>query len=629
MLRALYELGQYMEANEDISKFESLLDLDKLSNCQKIIAIKFNINDEVKYIGTHVEDYDRSKGRKILYMRGSPRGGDFSPSSKITRLYSTISEKEKAEDGRDTLQRIWGYGWFKKYGGSSELTKNIMEEYRDKEKKIREEVSKIYEGLDTDEKDKTILTIKIVKGGKEHFVDDFEVFKKKLENVAIENWKNKYGSNSAGKGKCILCQEEKEVAGFAFPFPFYNLDKKGFAPYFNLSKSHQRIPICEDCSFYLQLGKNFLENNTFPFRIPFENRLNYYVIPEFILGYHSEKDYSNILSRIEKSKIEEGVDFPLISVEDYITSVVMEEKPSTINLHFLFYTKPQQSQQRIEEFVSDVPPSYLKEINEKIKNLEEGFIFDYDNLEKIDLENYKSIRIKNRKNMKDRGYLESLIFKISPNRKEVSDLSYTGLEYATKILRKDKISYDRLINLFLKETRRRFRQKNYERHYAINSFLFLNFLYRLNLLGGNNVEKEEKFWKTEIKEIDDFFDEYSKAFDKPEKKASFLQGVVTSLFLGVQASKRGNTPFRKKLCGLRLDERKLQRLHSELKNKFIQYDRDLAYRNLRETASMYLIKAENSGWTVSNDIISYYFSLGLNLGNMFKPSKNKEGEKNE
>ncbi len=616
-----------MEKNENASKFESLLDLDRLSDCEKIIAIKFDIDNEVRYSGTHVEDYDRNKGRKILYMRGSPRGGDYSPTSKVTRLYQTIEEKEKAEKGRDTLQRIWDYGWFKKYGDSSDLTKKIKEQYENKETTIREDVFEEYDSLEANEKRNTVLTIKLIKEDEEQFIDYFEVFKEALEKIAIDKWENKYGVTSAGKGTCCLCKNEKEVTGFAFPFPFYTLDKKGFAPNFDISKSHQRIPICEECSFYLQVGKNFLENNTFQFNIPFEDRLNYYAMLEFVLGSESKDTYSKILPRIEKAKLKDEVDFPLINVEDYVTSVVMEESPSVMNIHYLFYTRPQQSQQRIEEFVTDVPPSYLKEIKKEIENLENGWIFNLDNLKKINLDSY-NIRIKDKENMQNRGYLESLILKILPDRDEVSDLSQTGLEYATKILRKEKISYDSLINMFLKETRRRFRQEEYETHYALNSFSFLNLLYELDLIGGKNMGKIGSLRQTEISQINEFFEEYEKAFDNPEKRAAFLQGVVTKLFLGIQASQRGSTPFRKKLGGMRIDERKLSRIYSDLENKFAQYDREYAYQDLRETTSQYLLEAEDSGWNVSNDIISYYFSLGLNLGKMFKP-ENKEGEKDE
>ncbi|MFW6196459.1 MAG: TM1802 family CRISPR-associated protein, partial [Thermoplasmatota archaeon] len=403
VLNSLYELGKHIEKNEGVSKFESLLSLDRLADCKKIIAIKFQIKDDgLKYVGTHVEGYDKNKGRKMLYMRGSPRGGDNSPTSKITRLYETIEDKEKAKSGRDTLQRIWDYGWFKKEGANSELTKKIKKEYQDKEEKIRNEVYSIYENLETDEKRNSVLTLKLIKNDRESFIDDFEVFNRSLEKIALNKLKNKYGVKSEGKGVCALCKEEKDVTGFAFPFPFYTLDKKGFAPYLDTSKSHQRIPICEDCSFYLQIGKNFLEDNAFNFNIPFEDRIKYYVIMDFILGAKGEDTYSNLLSRIENAKLKNEVDFPLISVEDYMTEVIMKENPSILNLHFLFYSKPQQSQQRIEEFVTDVPPSYLREIKNKINKIKNGWLLDQNNLGKIGLD---SFNIKS----KERGYLESLI----------------------------------------------------------------------------------------------------------------------------------------------------------------------------------------------------------------------------
>jgi|GEM_PF-4378669 len=628
MLRALYALGRYIEENEDMSKFESLLDLDRLSNCEKIIAIRFEVdNSDVEYLGAHEENYDENKGRKMLYSYGSSRGGDYSPTSQITRLHKTVEKKENENTKKDTLQRIWDYGWFKKYGDSSDFTEKIKNEYRKKEDKIRKDVYEIYDGLDSDKKGNAVLTLKLKKDKQEYFIDEFKVFKKALKNIAINSWKNKHEETSKGESTCTLCKKEKEVLGFAFPFPFYTLHKKGFAPSFDVSRSYQKIPICEDCAFYLQLGRNYLENNNFLFNIPYQDRIRYYVLLEHTIKTDGKEIYSNILPRIEQAKLKNEVDFPLISVEDYITSVIMKEEPSSLNLHFLFYTKPNQAQQRIEQFITDISPSYLNEIKRKIQKLKKGMLFNLDNLKKLNLEEY-NIRIKNKENMEERGYLESLILKILPDRDEISDLSQTGLEYATTILKREKISYDKLINMFLKEVRRRFRNEEYERQYALNSLLFLNLLFELNIVGGKKMKEVGGFWETEINNVDEFFEEYSEAFDSSEKRAAFLQGVVTKLFIGIQANQRGSTPFRKKLGGLRLDEKKLGRLYSELENKFAQYDRELAYNDLRKTASKYLVEAENSGWEISNDVISYYFSLGLNLGRMFKPPK-EEGENDE
>ncbi|RLG00272.1 TIGR02556 family CRISPR-associated protein, partial [Thermococci archaeon] len=124
------------------------------------------------------------------------------------------------------------------------------------------------------------------------------------------------------------------------------------------------------------------------------------------------------------------------------------------------------------------------------------------------------------------------------------------------------------------------------------------------------------------KNIEKFFSEFSNAFDTSDKKAAFLEGVLTSFLLGVQYAKRGSTPFRKKLQGLKLNKRKIRRLLPEIIEKLRAYD--TAYSDIEELISKYFIEADENSWTISDDEISYYFALGLNLGKIFKG-----GDKNE
>lgn len=617
MLEAIYDIGKTLSNDEN--KYKGLLTLDRLSraNVGKIIAIKFKIqtNKEVKYQGTHAEDYSGKKGLKTLYSRGSPRGGDYSPTSRITRIYNSLEEKENASV-RDSLQRIWNYGWFGKHKDSNKLTKRLKEEYEEKEEKIRKEVGEEFNQTD----EEAILTIKIVENGKERYINDYEIFREKLKEVKLESWKEKYGYESIGTGNCVLCDEKKEVLGFAFPFPFYTLDKVSFASNLQKSLSHRKIPICESCALYLKRGKNFLEENTFNFSIPFNERLQYYAIPEFIFNLEENKS-SDVLQKIERTREEES-DFPILSVEDYITNKAINNPHKGLKLNYIFFTKPQQAQQQIEKVINGVPPSYLNKIKKTFKEiLEESYPFDDpDNLSKINLTGY-SIK------KEDRGYLESSIISIIPDQEKIKGFKERGLTYATDILKEEKIRYRPLLKMFMREMRRRFRNEKKEKFYALNTFIFLQLLNKLNLVGGEDMEIENGKDLELNTEADKFFEEYQEALDSPGKKAAFLQGVITKLFLNIQKGERGSAPFRKRLGGLRLDRKKIRKIYSELEKKYAQYDREEAYKSLRKQTSNYLIEAEENGWDITDEEISYFFSLGLNLGPIFKP--NKEADYNE
>lgn len=129
-------------------------------------------------------------------------------------------------------------------------------------------------------------------------------------------------------------------------------------------------------------------------------------------------------------------------------------------------------------------------------------------------------------------------------------------------------------------------------------------------------ENEEVTKNTRAKEIERFLTEHGNAFDTPDKKAAFLEGVLTQFLLDVQYASRQSTPFRSKLYGLKLDEKRLKRLFPKITEKFREYRR--VYPWLEKATSKYLIKAEEHGWSLSKDEISYYFALGLNLGRIFK-----------
>ena len=170
-----------------------------------------------------------------------------------------------------------------------------------------------------------------------------------------------------------------------------------------------------------------------------------------------------------------------------------------------------------------------------------------------------------------------------------------------------------------------------EKLLSLKSLYLLNFLLELNLVSLNNF-KVKKFMKVKLMEeikikdsekMENFFSEFLRAFDTPDKKAVFLEGVLVSFLLDVQYAKRKDTPFRKKLHGLRLNKRLVKRLFPEIIEKLRQYDAGY-YSWLETLISKYFIEADESAWIISDDEISYYFTLGLNFGRIFKGSEQNE-----
>lgn len=119
-----------------------------------------------------------------------------------------------------------------------------------------------------------------------------------------------------------------------------------------------------------------------------------------------------------------------------------------------------------------------------------------------------------------------------------------------------------------------------------------------------------------VEEMENFFKNYINAFDTPVKKATFLAGVLTRFLLDVQYANRQSSPFRSKLYGLKLDEQRVKKLFPEIIEKLREYR--IAYPWLEGLVSKYLVETEENGWNLSKDGISYYFTLGINLGGIFK-----------
>jgi CRISPR-associated protein Csh1 len=108
------------------------------------------------------------------------------------------------------------------------------------------------------------------------------------------------------------------------------------------------------------------------------------------------------------------------------------------------------------------------------------------------------------------------------------------------------------------------------------------------------------------------------------KKALFLEGVLVQELLNIQYKYRGSTPFRKKLNGLKIDEKTAKKVFTEAINKLEEYEKNF-FKKLEEAIAAYLIKSDFSKYSV--DELSYYFTLGMALGKRIKEDKDNVEEK--
>lgn len=587
MLHQLKILGEYLEDRGE-GGLKAYLDVEKISRYDKIISIDFEEGEE-GYNFEQVTEHDmKGNETKLLYKFGSARGGDQTPTSCITSIDNTIKRVFK---------------WFDKQESQNNLIKSAEKEIDSKEEDITDEIKSRFSQIDDD----SVLTVRFEEEGELKFIKNFDIFQEILKEKVAKRW---YDQSSKGKSiaedkKCTLCKEETTVYGYAFPYNFYTVDNKRFAPDFERKQSWKNIPICEDCSFKIHTGKKFLDKQDFNYYVG-EN-LNYYVIPEFL----NETSLEFLDSIREHDDTEEG----LLEAERYY-----KNPKDYINLDFIFYKKEQQSE-TIQKHVQDVSPSYLNQLEESLKNIFNQF--------------YGGINPYINNESKEIKKLDMLIYRVlpKPDRDNSEAFFNRAMDLTAKILKGRNINEKELIRLFSKEELSRFRNNEYYRQYSVRSFFFLQFLDKNSLLDGRGEDTMKDYEEViedldteENEELKKFFEEHSDAFKTPERKAVFLEGILAQNLMDKQRMMRetDEPPFRKKLANLRLNEKKVKQLFPEISQTIDIYNSKAepqyrkSYSDLRETVGHYLLLSDQNGWNISDDEISYYFTLGMSLNQVFK-----------
>ncbi|MFX0134169.1 MAG: type I-B CRISPR-associated protein Cas8b/Csh1, partial [Candidatus Hodarchaeota archaeon] len=356
---------------------------------------------------------------------------------------------------------------------------------------------------------------------------------------------------------------------------------------------------------------------------------NFYIIPKFIFGEIQDEFLEDIMNAGSREEL-----MSLLEEEDEILDLMKDTK-NFVNLIFVFCRR-KQIYFDIVKYIEDVPPSWIKTIYDKFKEITlKKSLFKEEFLKIFMGKNWTNDFIRGIwKGKRLRNNLGGMIRSFFPSSKETGIYNKYLLDIVGDILGERPINEQILINAFMREIRNQFVNDFswMEKILVLKSLYVYTLLKELKLLkNGGNLMKNNKLKpnNSNISEkrdkIERYFSEFENAFDRPEKKALFSEGVLAKFLLDIQFAKRGAKPFREKLYGLKLEENRVKKLLPEIIEKLRQYD--IGYPWLEQLISEYMIEADNNGWRLTKDEISYYFTLGLNLAKMFK--KKKESENNE
>jgi len=556
------------------------------------LVIEFKtLNGKLNYEKISIEEISENNLQRYMYREGPSRSYDFTPSSKL-----------QPKKIMNTISRI--IRWSK---DNQHIIPGLYEALENSKDRIKKEIEDKIKG---EKKPSYLLTVKIDgKYPSEISPKDF------LKNRMIQRCERYENYSSSGDGRCAICGKKDKLYGLTLPaigFAFYTVDKLGFAPDFSQKNSWKQIPLCENCSLFLEAGREFLDNYL---RINSGLGFFFYIIPSFLLK--EERAIKSFVEKIEKIRKFSGNSLEklrgLISKEDSIYDLVEGESDS-LRLNLLFFLEKQE-RFLILTYVQNLKPSWLRRIYEVQKEIMKEQIFSEEIMNDIFGPKKGGNFFKRFKGAEASGYVKIRDNYISWWILFLQEIfsQREFVEITSLILQKRKISYKFIlhqVSLFLQDSFKKQRNLSIDTLTTFSLYLFLN---KLNLLKGDVMEKEDEI------------------FSNNERKYAFLIGALANYVINIQAKERNckpwEAPFRQKFNSLVIDQKRLKKIFKECIEKLNQYRQPLPSwlpKNLAEVLNT------SEKWKSSIDEISYFFTLGLVLGScLFKDKEQNDNNKGD
>jgi CRISPR-associated protein Csh1 len=600
MLSAVKTLGNYVCEKKKLSIESMFIESSKIKDVKNVICINFErINGNLAYRNVSISGYNVDDAEKYLYRIHRHQRYDVT-------LTSRINTPEKIKQ-RFTL-------WFQQCPEEylkDPLLYSLRNEFLRRIDQIFEELGQEYLAIGEDDRRSTIVTVTI-KDESKKFIGDYEIFRKILREEAGRGFYFKHKVEAKGKGVCYLCKKETEVLGFGSPFSFYTFDKKGFAPNFLQRDAWKCLPLCMECAVALSAGKEFINKYFYKGFYGF----NFFLIPRFMFEFNGEV-IEDILSPKKRYKQ------ILCNTEGNLLTAIAGRN-DYINLDFVF-VKPKQSDYfDIMRYVEDVPPSWIKQIIDALDMIFALSVFRESSLKKIFGKKWVG-----NFNEKQDVTVGRLVRKFFPRSKIEGIYDKYFLDVVGDILAQRKIRSRFLIDAFMKKIESDFRKNTASDDWrmkmaVLQSFALIILLRKLNIIREREEELSRRAAENKNEPLIAYFKEYGDAFDTSEKKAVFIEGVLAKYLLDVQYANRKSTPFREKLYGLKLDNRRVKKLFPEIIEKLREYN--MVYTVLEQETAKALIEAERLGWKLSDEEISYFFTLGMVIAPIFKIESKEDNE---
>ena len=621
MIQAIMKIGQWAgEMDGTKGSIQNFVqNPNEKGNIQKVFTITLSKqNNSWLYKDVEIEEFRQKYLTKYLYRHGSSSGADITPTSKFAGDMKKTFKKKIFRSIDDISREAENLGLDSK---ERKQVEKIRKALFAAETPIIERL--IERSEEIERREGAIITLVFQENKKREYIGDLNLFHKVLMCKAKEKYFKQYGKKSLGNNQmCSVCRKQQaEVYGFVNTYNFYTVDKPGFVSGgFKQQNAWKNYPVCFECAGNLELGKKYLNEKL---RFSFYG-FRYLLIPKFLSDSIMEETLDVLEDMFEHratEMIEAGFDQTYINrltnAEDEIFDLISQEK-DYVSFDLLFY-REKQSAFNILLHVEDILPSRFKRLFEIKARLDAIDIF--------------------RKEVSKKDGKRLLIFNFRILRSFFPYVSKTRsydkhfLELAGKIFSLKPVEYHFIMKAIVTKLRSRFVNDEYIKIDCLSGYLLLNYLGGLGILRKGGVGMEIKLIE-DLKEnfgsedtsvsqkIELFFKAHSGFFDNAAKKACFLVGILAQKLINIQWREKNATPFRTKLYGLRLTEPLLKKISYEAQNKLEQYKKNY-YRELEGVIAQYMV-AGGSGWSLTNDEISFYFTMGMNLASLFKLKKEEE-----
>jgi len=413
---------------------------------------------------------------------------------------------------------------------------------------------------------------------------------------------------------CSMClQKKEELWGYVSIYNFYAA-KTEYAPIaggFDKKKAYRNYPVCPECAAKLKRMKPVIDKY-FDFQFC---GFNYLLIPEIVtLGTNNEA--INTIIEIMVAQYE-GDSTSAINLKTRLGTFTLSERKKIVDADtkevfaclaetdesasytMLFY-KAQHAEFKVLITIENVFPHHFKNIFDAKCKAEQHSIF-------------KNLPGNQKNEVYNLEFRFDVLKEFLPKSTD-GDFSNAFLEITRKIFVQQPVSYDFMLNVMTNIIRKKFvNDENYELC-ARKAFLILKFMSYLGIININN-QKPNMEENMNPKFIT-FFDEHKDFFNSSAKQSIFMLGVLTQFLLNIQyVDKKGATPFRNRLNGLKLNKEIIQRIFTEVIEKLEEYDKNYYKEMEREIAGLLV---QGGLEKLSNDEISFFFTLGMALNQEFK-----------